>query len=143
MAWDSAPLTVTGVAGWKLSLVSGATFVKRQSSSRNVGKPCPAKLAMPAWRNDASHWGPAAAAKVANFSAAHPVSWFAFDVIFRIILIINPADSPMFAPVVQCKNRPDRGSRVQLDTVFAKVERKAVETAGVVVLPIFHRAEAG
>src|SRR5690242_11520935 len=53
----SAPLTEISFAGVKVNFSIGATLVKRQSSSRNVGNPNSENCAMPALRKGASHFG--------------------------------------------------------------------------------------
>src|SRR5438552_6915326 len=56
-ACGSSPLCDGSNIGLKGSFAIGAMFVKRQSSSRTVGKPISANRAMPALRNGKTHEG--------------------------------------------------------------------------------------
>src|SRR5260221_11111167 len=79
----SVPFTETSFASWKFNFSIGATLVKRQSSSLNFGKPWSAKLAMPALRNGASHFGCVADSICENFPTSSSVPLFVFCVIFN------------------------------------------------------------
>src|SRR5579885_854692 len=68
----------------------GSTLVKRQSSSRNVGKPSSEKRARPAWRNGNSHEGCAEVTTLSNCFTIGSTVWLEW------LCIINSIERSIF-----------------------------------------------